>query len=363
MPLRIIPLAGGPTERGRRHGELLAGEIRRLRRALLSYLLKATGIVGLAPIWGLLLFFSRRFWPFIPARLKEEIQGVAAGAHLETGTVLLINVLDDLANNIPRCSALAVGPKLSATGTWLTGRNLDYPLFTDVLVELQTLFVVHPHQGLPFISLSWPGYVGACTGLNRAGVCLAQLTAMNRASTLQGIPAALRFRQALEEKDTLPEAAAHLLRGPVTIGNNVLLSSPDGAVVLELSAHGSAVRLPVNGLLTATNHYQSPEMAPFKGRFPRRPPWAVLSSYYFSEAYSESRNQRLQQLARPPLTPEALMTILADPQIANPGTVVCTICSPADLTLWVAQGLTPPVNQAPFQKIPLSPLFSLTGDL
>ncbi len=354
MPLRIIELAGDPMQRGRRHGELLALEIRRMRRALLSYLLKVTGLVGLAPVLGLLLFFSRRFWTFIPSSFREEIRGLAAGAHLEPTFLLLINVLDDLANNFPRCSALAVGPDLTETGAWLTGRNLDYPLFTDVLVELQTLFVIRPHQGLPLASLAWPGYIGVCTGLNRAGVSLTQLSAMSRECSLRGMPAALRFRQALEKADNVQEVAVRILQAPATIGNNVLLCGPQGALVLEISARHAAVRHPVNGLLTVTNHYQSVAMAAVKGRFPRRPPLSVLPSYYFSEAYSQARNTRLQQLARPPLTPATLKKILADPQIANPGSVVCTFCAPADLTLWVAQAPVPPVNRGHFEKISLA---------
>lgn len=350
--LRLIHLEGSPREMGRRHGLLLAREIRQMRRALLRYLVKAGLLIGALPLAALLYVLGGRFWSRIPIALQEEMRGVAAGAELDLGTILLLNVLDDLANNCPRCSALAVAPERSATGAVLMGRNLDYPLFTDILVHHQILFCLAPLRGLPLASVAWPGYVGVCTGLNRSGVALSQLTAMSRAATFSGVPAALRFRQALESGATLSQVAGHILSHPATIGNNLLLASGRDSLVLELSPRRSVTRQPAGGLLTVTNHFQCPEMTALKGRFPRRPPFAVLSPYHFTEAYSQARDRRLQELAgNRTLAPVDFQDILADSHLANPGTVISTVFAPATLTLWLAKGQTPPVNREPFLEV------------
>ncbi len=352
--LRRLEIWGEPEARGRRHGQTLGADIRRLRREVLTYLARISLYAGALPLYGLLQWLARGFWPYIPPHLQQEMVALAAGAELGLGNILLLNVVDDLANNSPRCSALAVGDSHTGRGDYVMGRNLDYPVFTQPLTELQTLFLIEPHQGQRLASLAWPGYVGVCTGINAAGVALAQLSAMSRDRTLKGTPAALRFRQALEDGDTVNAVAGRILEMPGTIGNNLMLCGPREALVLEISARQGAVRHPENGLLTATNHYQSPAMQGLKGRFPPRPPYSVLAAYQFTEAYSQGRNQCLQELASDRrLGPVDLQKILADPSIANAGTAVCTVFHPSDRLLWVARGQTPPVNRGPFEAIKL----------
>jgi hypothetical protein len=234
------------------------------------------------------------------------------------------------------------------------GRNLDYPLFTDLLLRLQTLFLLEPHRGQALASLAWPGYVGVCTGMNRAGVALAQLAAMSRDRTAKGTPAAMRFRQALEAGATVGAVAAAVMSVPGTIGNNLLLCSPGEAAVLELSARRAVIRYPAAGLLTVTNHYQSLEMFPLKGQFPAPPPFSVLSAAQFTEAYSRYRDELLRELAAGKgLGPGDLRRILAAEAIANAGTAVCAVFAPAPRMLWVAQGEKPPVNRGPFAGVRL----------
>lgn len=349
--IRFLQLSGSPRERGWRQGELLAQEIRVMRRAALKYLALVTFWAGTLPLYAFLSALCRRFWPYLGPDLREELQSLAVGARLPLATVLLINSLDDLANNLPACSALAVGERKTASGFYLAGRNLDYPLFTEELLKLQTLFLVSPERGLAFVSLAWPGYIGVSTGLNRAGVVLAQLAARSRDTTLKGMPAALRYRQALETGDSVTAVARRVLEVPGTIGNNLLLASPREALVLELSSRRFSVRRPVAGVLTVTNHYQSPAMAQVKGAFPRRPPFAKIPASHFTEDYSISRYVWLQKLAdRDLLGVRELQEILGHPRIANPGTVNSVVFDPAHLTLWVATHDTTPVSQGQFIK-------------
>lgn len=348
----VVELAGGPGELGRRHGEVLAREIREMRRALLDYLARLTLYVGALPALFLLQGSAvRHFWAQIPPAYREEIRGLAKGAQVHLPFLLLVNTLDDLANNWMSCSALAVGGEGSLEGTWIGGRNLDYPVFTDILVRLQTLFVYRPEQAQAFVSLAWPGYIGALTAMNRSRLCLSQLTALCRDNSLQGLPAGIRNRMALESASDPFTAAALLVSRRRTCGNNLLLFSPQGALVLELSARRHAVRRPRAGLLAATNHFQSAEMKAVMGASARRPPLSDLDPEFFGQTYSETRLARLVELAsRRPLAPPDLQAILADPRIANPGTVSSVVFKPAELTLWVALKGPRPVSRGQFAR-------------
>lgn len=351
MRLPILELAGAPRERGWRHGQTQAAEIRQLRRALLTYLARISLYAGGLPFFGGLSMLARSFLPYVPSPLKQELAAVAGGAQVSLGTVLLLNVLDDLVNSSPLCSALAVGEGHTRDGVYIMGRNLDYPLFIDILVQLQTLFLLEPEEGVPLASLAWPGYVGVCTGINKAGVALAQLSAKSQDRTLRGMPAALRFRLALERGATARAAADQILRLPGTIGNNLMLCDPKESLVLEISARQGARRWPRDGLITATNHYQIPAMQALAGRYPTRPPYSPLAPCHFTEAYSQARDRRLQELAAGRvLAPRDLQKILADDAVANPGTALCAVLAPGPRTIWVARGDKAPVNHGPFVK-------------
>ena len=129
--LRTLEIWGDPQERGRRHGQTLGGDIRLLRRAILTYLARISLYAGALPLYGLLQWLARGFWPYIPPHLQQEMVALAAGAEVSLGSILLLNGVDDLANNSPRCSALAVGDHRTAQGDYMMGRNLDYPVFTE----------------------------------------------------------------------------------------------------------------------------------------------------------------------------------------------------------------------------------------
>jgi hypothetical protein len=358
--LRVVRLGGTPGELGLAHGQLLAREIREVRRALLSYLAKLTLWLGGLPLYLALAALAWRLRPFIPPPFWEEMQGVAAGARVALPLIVLINVFDDLAQNLPYCSAFAAGGGFSHTGDWLMGRNLDYAVFTEVMARLNTVFLLYPQEGIPLVSVAWPGYVGVCTGLSQKQIALAQLSAVTRDRTLRGCPAGFRNRQALQQGGNLAAVTQLIVKCPRTIGNNLLLCSPQEAEVLEVSAHNWARRQAENGLLIATNHYQSPELQPLQGRFPPRPPFSPLSPWHFTEAYSRSRQRRLQELAATgSVGVRQAQEMLADPEIANPGTVTSVVFEPEDLSLWVAQSLQTPVATGRWRR--LGELFSDPG--
>ncbi len=344
--LQIIRLTGSPAAMGQAHGRLLGSQIRRLRWEFLRYLGKLSLGLGALPLYLLICSLAWRFRPFIPPALWEEMQAVAQGSGVQVSFILLINVLDDLLNNIPRCSTFAAPLHASGPTTFILARNLDYPLFAKSMCRYNTVQVFMPTDGQPFLSVAWPGYIGVYTGMNRSQVALGQLTAATSDVSLDGVPAALRNRLALQYHDTVLAAAARIASLPGTLGANLILASPNEALLLEISARQRQVRLPQKGRLTATNHYQSPGMQSWRGAAFRRPLFSPLDNYYFSTDYSLARNQRLQELlATQDLDIPRAQEILRDPIIANPCDINSVIFDTAASAVYVAQGLELPVSR------------------
>ena len=268
---------------GLAHGKMLANDIKHLRREFLRYLAQISFTIGALPLYLTACFFALRFKRFIPAPLWEELAAVATGAGVHVSFILFINVMDDLLNNIPRCSTFAAALENTQPHDFLLGRNLDYPLFAQVMCRFNTIFVLFPETGQPLVSVAWPGYVGVCTGMNVAKVALGQLTASTSDFSMAGVPSALRNRLALQHCLSPLEVVARIASLSGTIGANLIVASPREALLLEVSAHHRQVRVPVDGILTATNHYQSPGMQAFTGAAFRRPPLSPLDPFCFSQ--------------------------------------------------------------------------------
>jgi hypothetical protein len=344
--LQILRLSGSPAAMGEAHGRLLAGDIKALRREFLRYLARLTLGVGALPLYLFACTVAWRFKPFIPPRLWEEIQALAHGAGVHTGLILFINVMDDLLNNVPHCSTFAAPLRNSQPTTFLLARNLDYPIFAETMCRFNTVFVLQPDIGQPLVSVAWPGYIGSCTGMNFSRVALGQLTASTSDVSLAGVPSGLRNRLALQQHNSPVEVAAGITSLPGTMGANLILASPQESLLLEVSAHHRGVRTPVKGILTATNHYQSPAMQAWKGTAFRRPPLSPLEDFCFSCDYSRQRNQRLQELlCGQTLNIDRAQQILGDPVIANPCDVNSVVFHPDAGELYIAQGLDLPVSQ------------------
>jgi hypothetical protein len=214
------------------------------------------------------------------------------------------------------------------------------------MCRFNTVFIFFPQDGQPMVSVAWPGYIGICTGMNFSQVALGQLTSSTSDYSLAGVPSALRNRLALQHHPSLVEVAARITSLPGTLGTNLILASPQEALLLEVSAHHREARVPVGGVLTTTNHYQSPAMQTWKGKGFRRPPLSPLDPYCFSQDYSLLRNQRLQELLNnATLNVTKAQQILGDPLIANPCDINSVVFDTAASELYVAQGLHTPISQ------------------
>ncbi len=278
---------------GLQHGELLRHEIRDLIDAINHHILYGQpGIVG----WGVrraVRSVAGLMATQIPHRYRRELAGIARAADVSYRDLLLISCFDDVLANLRLlgamfgrlgCSVFAVTAERTASRELICGRNLDYFVMsaqgddpwaaTNYMKEHLAVVEYAPDDKPGFVSVGWPGFIGAATAMSERGLVVSSLTVATFGNWPLATPATFTYRRVMEEARTLEEGIAMIRRARRTQGNNVLVGSGDEgiAAVIEYTPQRSAVRRPRDGWIAATNHFNHPEMA---RRHPRQ---AFLSS-------------------------------------------------------------------------------------
>lgn len=348
--LTVAELSGPPYETGFAHGSMFAPEIARMRERLLAYLTSISLRVGGYPLLWLFMLLSHRMERYVPGDLREEIRGIADGSGQGYRFIFLLNCLDDIFVNLS-CSSFALNPERTEDGDLIVGRNLDYPVFTDALPKLTTVFRYNPVEGRPFVSVGWPGFAAVVTGVNEAGMFIADLTSINRKKTLKGFPALLLNRYAIQRAGTLHTLLAIYRGARRTVGKNLMAASPEGAQALEVSAADLRVREHTEGLTVCTNHYVTPEMAAGQGSVRPAPKTDIPASFY-SYDFSKERMDRIAALTEGRrLKPEDVVTALGADPIANMATVQSVVFVPRTKRLLVAMRESTPVSRGYFKDL------------
>ncbi len=380
--LRTIVLEGDPATLGLSHGRLLGKEIRFLVDQMDRHVFRWVGPLRGFPLRLVALTFALAMNRHIPLHLREEMRGIARGSGVPYADLLLINTLDDVLNILRRlaprsphlaCSSFALFGSRCRDGGLIHGRNLDYhfrgtPLedggaLARLLLREATLFVYRPRGRAAFLSLGWPGLVGTTTAMSQHGLSIGNLTSYLRGTTPHGTPTSILYRLAMEEASSLRETGQILRRARRTIGNNLLASSgrENSATLFEVTRDAVVEVLPQDGLLVATNHFLSPELAR------RQRPYLL--------AHSLGRWERLRTLCdRHGAGVEEALASLADTEcggkpgnplarVANEGTAVSVLFRPAEMVLWVGRGKEPPASSGRFIPIDAGELLSSPTEL
>ena len=209
-------------------------------------------------------------WRVEEPNMIAEIEGIAAGAGLETGDVLALNTRGAFVKVSTKsgvtaveeegCTSFAVLPEASRNGHMLTGQNWDY--LADIRDTIVLLHVT-PDIGPTMMLILEAGQLGR-HGANTDGVALHANGLSGRLRDPAGIPSTFWRRRILREGN-ITGAVRAALRGPRAGSTNLVITHRDGfAIDLETRPHAARWLHPENGWLIHTNHYLSeipPEFA------------------------------------------------------------------------------------------------------
>lgn len=211
---RVLHVKGSPYEMGFQQGALLRDDIRENVR----FLFEEKGKELKVEVAGLSLLDPKRVIAgiaarqkkFVPERFYEEMQGIADGAGMDVQDIVVANFIPELFH----CSGFALSGSATKNGALYHGRVLDYGCDWR-LQDHAVLTVAEPEGLIPFVNVTYAGFVGSVTGMNAEKVSIGEMGGKGLGHW-DGAPMAFLVRMVLEEARTLDEAKAIFRDNPRT---------------------------------------------------------------------------------------------------------------------------------------------------
>ena len=199
----VLHLKGTPREMGFQHGALLRDKVRSNMHNILDVkgettLIEVAGL-KVKPRQGIELIISIQK-PYVPKKYFEELDGLAEGSGLKASDARAGNFIPELFH----CSGFAIANSATKDGTLYHGRVLDYAVDWG-LQEHAVLIVAEPEGGIPFVNVTYAGFIGSVTGMNAEHVSVGEMGG-GGLGFWTGVPMAFLVREVLEKGKDLDTA-------------------------------------------------------------------------------------------------------------------------------------------------------------
>ncbi len=198
----VLHLKGMPYEMGYQHGALLKESVKSNMHNILE--VEGSTSINLGPIslkprflMDTIPNIERRY---VPDRYTDEMNGLAAGSGMKPEDVVAGNFVPELFH----CSGFAIMNSATKDGTLYHGRVLDYAIRWH-LQEHAVLIVAEPEGRVPFVNVSYAGFIGSVTGMNAKHISVGEMGG-GGVGHWQGMPMPLLVREALETAGDLDAA-------------------------------------------------------------------------------------------------------------------------------------------------------------
>jgi hypothetical protein len=189
---------------GYQHGALLKDHIRENVHYLLD--IKGGNQIALGPLSldpvAAVVAIAKTQERFTPRSYREELAGLAAAAGVPIDRVVASNYIPELFH----CSGFALMDSATSDGTLYHGRVLDYAVDWQ-LQKHAVVIVCEPNGAIPFVNITYAGFIGSVTGMNAEGISIGEMGGGGRGHW-QGVPMAVLVRETLERAHRLDEALA-----------------------------------------------------------------------------------------------------------------------------------------------------------
>ncbi|AZB00499.1 acyl-CoA--6-aminopenicillanic acid acyl-transferase [Chryseobacterium joostei] len=245
-----------------------------------------------AELYGLSQYSSNQY-DFIASKYLRNLY--LHGAH-DIG-----HAMQDLA--MVGCTSLAVWNENTEDGDLLIGRNFDFYVGDDFSKNKLVEFV-EPEDGIPYMSVSWPGMIGVVSGMNKEGITVTINAGKSKIPLTAKTPISLVTREILQYAKNIDDAIAIAKKRKVFVSESILVGSAHdkNAVIIEVSPKNFGIyKVENTSKVFCTNHFQSDT---YKND--------ARNQKQIKESHSAYRYEKLQELLKEEkkLNPEKMASIL-----------------------------------------------------
>ncbi|NRT14232.1 putative choloylglycine hydrolase [Flavobacterium sp. 28A] len=269
-----------------------------------------------------LKWYNRKLYLNVPEEYQTEIYGISkysspdfdaiAPPYLRSlylhGAHDIGHALQDLA--LVGCSSFAAWGDKSADGSLILGRNFDFYAGDD-FAKNKVIAFIKPDKGIPFMMVTWPGMIGAVSGMNNEGITVTINAGKSKIPLIAKTPISILTREILQYAKNIDEAIAIAKKRKVFVSESIMVGSAfdNKAVLIEVSPDNFGVYDVGNSNeLVCTNHFQSDALKNNSG-----------NQNQIKESHSKYRYDRLVQLLdqNDKITPEKAVAILRNKEGLN----------------------------------------------
>jgi hypothetical protein len=139
---------------------------------------------------------------YIPPAYLDEMRGVADGAEVSYEQIIYLNLFPEVFH----CLGLTVQDSFTTDGSLYHVRALDYGIGMD-LEKSNVIIVADPAKGIPFVNITYAGFIGCITGMSLAHLSIGEIGGKGYGDW-HGLPMSFLLREILQHANSLEKAVA-----------------------------------------------------------------------------------------------------------------------------------------------------------
>lgn len=269
-----------------------------------------------------LKWYNRKLYLNVPEEYQTEIFGVSEYTSHEFDNIapkyqrgLYLHAAHDIGHALQDlalvgCSSFAAWNEKSEDGNLILGRNFDFYV-NDAFAENKIVAFINPKEGYKFMMVTWPGMIGAVSGMNQQGLTVTINASKSKIPLIAKTPISILTREILQHAATIDEAISIAKKRKVFVSESIMVGSANDnkAILIEVSPKKMDVYdVPNSDQLICSNHFQGEAFANDK-----------RNQEQITNSHSEYRLERMQELLKenPKINPEIASEILRNKKGLN----------------------------------------------